>query len=162
MGRRWPPRELVLSRGRPRASRRLFFSYSSDAWAQHLRPEVTLPVEPKPEYHRLVNEFDLVDQVRRQYSAIAAAQNLSQSARTFLKELGELDAFVESLTVNRHAQDADGSTQERPRVAALRFQGLREIEAVHGRNSPQYAKASQTFRGVLEVRRRSPHVAPAP
>lgn len=111
-----------------------------DSWTyfeemMHLRPEVTTPVEPKPEYNRLISEFNLVD----------------QSAKVYLQELGDLDRFVESLTVNRHSLDADSSIHHRPRIAALRFSGLQAIERAHGRSSSQYKKASQMFRSVLEA-----------
>lgn len=53
-----------------------------------------------------------------------------------------LDTYIESLD----------SPSEKPRIAALNLQGLREVATAHGEDSTQFKAASAHFRQFLDVR----------
>jgi len=107
----------------------------------HLKGEDVSPqVEPPRTFKPLLDILDFAD----------------ESASAFVKELQNMDDFVESLISGQKKQvQHDGFEVENlnsvPSISALRFQGLQDIALKHGQSSDQFKGASQIFSQTLEA-----------
>jgi len=80
--------------------------------------------------------------------SLASTTFLIRRPKKLVAEMKELDQFIESLSTARW----DGyDSAPPPPFAGLRYQGLKDIEAAHGRSSKEYKSASEMFKNAIEA-----------